>query len=311
MSQRQIIRTKDIYSKVTDKIIEHLEKGVIPWRQTWDEAGIPKNVITGKEYRGINTWILAALQYPQNYFLTFHQIQEIGGRVKKGEKAQEIVFWKWLEREDKKTGETERIPMARSYYVFNISQCEDLPKEKLPLPKKRNNNPIETCEKIVNEMPNRPVIKHTENRAYYNKVKDFVNVPPIENFDTSENYYNALFHELLHSTGHTERLNRKELLEGHSFGSDNYALEELTAEMGASYLKSIAGIPMEQLENNAAYIKSWLEHLKNDKRLIFHASAQAQKATDYILNYNTLIVKDFFEFDRIDRSYKRRIVDFN
>jgi antirestriction protein ArdC len=208
----------------------------------------------------------------------------LGGSIKKGEKAQEVIFWKWLEKENKETGEKEKIPLLKYYRVFNIDQCTDIPKEKLPPIIERNNNPLEVCEKIINEMPKRPIIRHKEHRAFYNKLEDFVNMPKMETFENSESYYETLFHELVHSTGHNERLNRRELIESRGMRSDNYAMEELTAEMGASYLKSYAGIPIEQLENNAAYIQSWLERLKNDKRFIVHASAQAQKATDYILN---------------------------
>ncbi len=276
----------DVYSIVNNRIIEHLEKGVVPWHQTWTKAGLPKNLITGKNYRGINVWLLSTLNYSQNYFLTFKQAKELGGTVKRGEKSQEVIFWKWLEKEDKNTKEIERIPMLRYYNVFNIDQCEGIPKEKLPQVELRKNNPLETCERIIEEMPKRPNIVSKEHRAYYSKTNDYVNIPKIETFDKSEDYYGALFHELVHSTGHNERLCRRELLESKGFGTEDYAKEELTAEMGASYLKSYAGIPIEQLENNASYIQSWLGRLKNDKKFIVHASAQAQKATDYILNIN-------------------------
>lgn len=277
-------QNKDVYKIVTNRIIEHLEKGVVPWHKTWTEAGLPKNLITKKEYRGINVWLLSALNYDQNYFLTFNQVKDLGGSVRKGEKSHEVVFWKWLERENPDTDKTERIPMLRYYRVFNISQCEGIPMDRIPEKVNKINNTIESCEKIINEMPHRPRIQHNEQRAYYNKLSDCVNMPKIETFDKSEDYYAALFHELVHSTGHGERLNRKELLESRGMQSENYAKEELTAELGASYLKSHAGIPIEQLENNAAYIQYWLGHLKNDKRFIVNASSQAQKATDFILS---------------------------
>ena len=274
----------DVYSIVTNRIIEHLEKGVVPWQKPWTDAGLPKNLITGKNYRGINVWLLNTLNYQQNSFLTFKQVKDLGGYVKKGEKAQEVIYWKWIEKENRETKETERVPLLRYYTVFNIAQCEGIPKEKLPPVVERNNNPMETCEKIISEMPKRPDIRHKEQSAYYNKMHDYVNMPKMETFTNSENYYSTLFHELVHSTGHNERLNRNELTKSNGFRSENYAVEELTAEMGASYLKSYAGIPIEQLENNVAYIQGWLERLKNDKRFIVHASTQAQKATDYILN---------------------------
>lgn len=284
MTNLQKSSPPDVYAIVTNRIIEHLEKGVIPWHQPWTDAGLPKNMITRKNYRGINVWLLASLKYPQNYYLTFKQVRDLGGTVKKGEKAQEVIFWKWLEKENNETKEIKKIPLLRYYNVFNIDQCTGIPKEKLPLVIERKNNPIEACEKIITEMLKRPDIRHDEHRAYYNKAQDFVNMPKVETFLNSESYYGTLFHELVHSTGHNERLNRIELTNSKGFRTQEYAVEELTAEMGASYLKSYAGIPIEQLENNAAYIQGWLERLKNDKRFIVHSSAQAQKATDFILN---------------------------
>lgn len=287
MSTTQKTSPSDVYTIVTNRIIEHLKKGVVPWRQPWADAGLPSNMITGKYYRGINVWLLASLNYSQNYFLTFKQVKDLGGSIKKGEKSQEVIFWKWLEKENpEKEGpdKTIKVPMLRYYRVFNISQCEGIPKEKVPPPIERKNDPLEACEKIINEMPRRPEIRNREQRAFYNKAEDFINMPKIESFESSESYYGTLFHELLHSTGHTDRLARKEIIQNNGFKTPGYAIEELTAEMGASYLKSYAGIPIEQLENNAAYIQSWLERLRNDKKIIVYSSSHAQKATDYILN---------------------------
>ncbi len=274
----------DVYAMVTNRIIEHLEKGVVPWQQPWTKAGVPRNLITQKAYRGINVWLLSSLEQEQNQFLTFKQVKELGGNVNKGEKAQEVIFWKWIEIENPKTKEMEKKPFLRYYNVFNVSQCTGIPESKIPVKAARRNDPIEECEKIINEMPNRPEIRHTQHSAYYQKKDDYVNMPKMETFKDSESYYGALFHELVHSSGHQNRLNRKEITEKNAFGTEQYAIEELTAEMGAAYLKSKAGIPMEKLENNAAYIQSWLKRLKEDKKFIVHASAQAQKATDYILN---------------------------
>ncbi len=274
----------DVYSMVTNRIIEYLEKGVVPWRKPWADAGLPRNLVTGKYYRGINVWLLSSLSYSQNDFLTFKQVKGLGGSVKKGEKAQMVIFWKWDERENKETKEIENIPILRYYKVFNIDQCAGIPKEKLSPAIERNINPLDTCERIIRGMPKQPSIRSNEQRAYYNRLDDYVNVPRIETFTSSERYYSTLFHELVHSTGHKERLNRKELLESRGLRSDDYAVEELTAEMGASYLESYAGISTEHLEDNASYIQCWLDRLRNDRKFIVYASTQAQKATDYILN---------------------------
>ena len=150
-------------------------------------------------------------------------------------------------------------------------------------------------------MPNKPEIRHKEHRAYYSPVQDYVNMPEMKTFVDSSSYYGTLFHELVHSSGHASRLNRKEVMEMNGFGSESYSIEELTAEIGASYLKSCAGIPIENIENSSAYIQHWLERLKNDKKFIVHASAQAQKATDFILDVREvekeleLIEKDSYE----------------
>ena len=306
MTYNQKQQPVDVYAIVTNRIIELLEKGVIPWQQPWTDGGVPKNLISGKNYRGINVWLLNSLDYSQNSFLTYKQAKVLGASVNKGEKANPVVFWKWIERENKETKEKERIPLLRYYNVFNVDQCSGIPKEKFPPVIEKQNNPIETCEKIIAEMPKRPEIRHGEQQAYYNKVNDYVNMPKTETFKNSEGYYGTLFHELVHSTGHNERLNRKELINSKGMRTEDYAVEELTAEMGASYLKSYAGIPIEQLENNASYIKSWLERLKNDKRFIVHASAQAQKATDFILNINDKERDiDLNPDEEIDKSAKR------
>ena len=232
------------------------------------------------------------MHYSQNYFLTFKQVKELGGTIKKGEKSEIVIFWKWIEKENEQSKKTEKVPLLRYYHVFNISQTEGIPKDRLPPVIERKNDPIQTCEEIIANMPDRPEIRHEQHRAFYNKAEDFVNMPRRESFVSSESYYSVLFHELLHSTGAEKRLNRRELVDSKGFGTREYAIEEITVEMGASYLKSYAGIPIEQLENNAAYIQSWLKRLKQDKKFIIHASARAQQAADFILNIKN-VEKEF------------------
>jgi antirestriction protein ArdC len=275
--------TIDLYQIITDQIIALLEQGTVPWRQSWAEAGLPQNLFTRKPYRGINLMLLAALQYEQNYFLTLKQINAVGGKVRKGEKSTMIVFWNGKEVTNEK-GEKETRYFLRYYRVFNISQCEDIPKGLMPVPVYANNDLIFECEHILSGMPHPPKIIQKEKDPFYNRVEDFINMPKLKTFVDSESYYAVLFHELVHSTGHTSRLNRKELMESESFGTELYSMEELTAEMGACYLRSHAGILREKLSNSAAYINGWLAQLHNDKKFIFHAASQAQKAVDYILN---------------------------
>ena len=275
-------KTRDVYQIVTNKIIEQLEKGCVPWKQPWTTAGVPQNLITRKPYRGINIWMLASAGYSQNYFLTFKQAGELGARIKKGQKAHIVVYWKLEEKTDPEPREKKKETFLRYYLVYNVAQCEGIPEAKLPM--EHYNEPMLNCEEVINEMPKKPDIRQVEDFPYYHPKHDYVNMPPIKSFVNSDSYYSTLFHELVHSTGHTNRLNRKELMSSKSFNSEMYSFEELVAEMGASYLNSLTGIAQNQLNQNAAYIEGWLKRLRNDKRMIVMASGHAQKAVDFILD---------------------------
>ena len=285
MSTQKEEAKKDVYQIVTDRIITHLENGVIPWKQPWSEWGVPKNLITKNTYRGINLLLLLSLGYERNFFLTSKQIAELGASVKEGQKPHIVVYWNWVEPKEECTQEVKgkKIPFLRYYLVYNVDQCEGIEEDKIPAPKEREFTPIAVCEDMVQNMPNLPTIRHKEQKAYYHPVDDFINLPKQKSFDNEDRYYATLFHELVHSTGHRSRLNRKGLLDMTPFGSEPYSFEELVAEIGASYLCFHAGIES-PLEQQAAYIQGWLGVLKGDKRFILQASSFAQKATDYILN---------------------------
>lgn len=279
-----------VYQIITNQIIEKLKSGTIPWHTPWKGGGNPANLISKKPYRGINTFLLSCSGYISPYWLSYKQAQSLGGNVKKGEKASIAIFWKQIQVDDKnkETGEIKKknIPLLRYYNVFNIEQCENINPEKAPTPEiKQNFQPLQQCESVINNMPNKPDIQHKAQRAYYQPLGDFVNMPLQNTFENSEEYYSTLFHELTHSTGHSSRLNRHQKNHcSHHFGSQDYSKEELVAEMGAAFLCGYTGIEMKTLENSAAYIKSWLSKLKDDVRLVISAAAQAQKSTDYILN---------------------------
>jgi antirestriction protein ArdC len=279
--------TKDIFTIVSNQIIQKLEQGVIPWKQPWKNAGPPINLLTRRLYRGINYLLLNSLGYAESEFLTFKQVQDLGGRVKKGEKANLVILWVWVD-ESKRQQSIEvvarTLPLLRYYHVFNVTQCTGIPARSVVPLEQKQNDPIKKCEAIIEAMPNRPNIVYNENMAYYHTLADFINMPKMAMFESGESYYATLFHELIHSTGYIDRLNRKEITEENNFGSESYSIEELTAEIGTCYLTSYAGIAMNGLENNIAYIHGWLERLKQDKRFIVYASAHAQKAVDYILN---------------------------
>jgi antirestriction protein ArdC len=274
---------KDVCQMVTERIIQQLEMGVIPWKQPWS-GNEPRNLVTMRPYRGINLLLLTSLGYARNYFLTFNQVKFLGGMVRKGEKSHLIVFWKRVTTEDKQTGEKSIKPFLRYYLVFNVEQCDNIPPEKIPVVVSLRHHPVEACEDIVINMPLRPIIQDTDQEAYYMPSTDIVNVPNMKYFEDIESYYAVLFHELIHSTGHQSRLNRKEIVENPKYGSEFYSLEELTAEIGSCYLYTKAGITPLKMQNQVSYIKHWLDVLENDMRFIVYAAVQAQKASDFILN---------------------------
>jgi len=282
---------KDVYSIVNERIIEKLEQGTVPWQQPWTVAGVPMNGISKRAYRGINVMLLAMLGYEHNIFMTFKQIKEIGGTVKRGEHGNMVVFWNYVERSEAQKERNDgtpieemakKVPMLRYYSVYNVAQCEGIP-EKYLAKEAHAWEPIQKCDEIVSAMPQQPRIVHSKQSAFYDPLKDYVNMPKYNTFIRPEAYYSTLFHELVHSTGHNSRLERKGLLEMAEFGSEPYSQEELVAEIGTCYLQSYAGITTE-FEQSAAYIEHWLKVLRGDHRFIFTASTQAQKATDFILN---------------------------
>jgi len=275
---------KDVYTLVTDRIIELLEAGTIPWRKPWTEQGLPQNLISKRYYRGINLMLLNSLDFHSNLFLTWKQLKTISASVKKGEKGTLVVFRKMIEQEVEKNGKTsiESRSVLRYYKVFNIDQCTDIPSAFLPV-ESNHNEPMQEYALIASQMKDPPEILHHEDAAFYDPDKDIISMPRLESFESSEAYYGTLYHELIHSTGHSKRLNRKGIVENYDFGTEMYSEEELIAEIGACYLKSYTGIPITDLNNSASYIAEWLKVLKNNRRFIVIASGRSQQAVEYIL----------------------------
>lgn len=278
--ETQTASSRDVYGIITDKIIEQLEHGIVPWKQPWKGDTFPRNLISKNRYRGINAILLASLGYSSNYFLTYRQVMQLEGSIKSNENPHLVVYLKFPEYGKENTGaEKGEKPRFRYYKVYNVMQCEGLSADLIP----EEITEIRECEELVEAMPIKPEIKHAEPRAFYDPVRDYVNMPAQNSFDSSESYYATLFHELVHSTGHISRLNRKDLIQMAEFGSEPYSHEELVAEIGSWFLQSYTGITGEA-EQSVAYISGWIAKLRNDKRFIFTASNHAQKATDFILN---------------------------
>ncbi len=284
------MKKTDVYQSVTNRILTSLEEGVIPWQKPFKSqfSPIPVNHVTRKAYRGINFFLLNLagwqLGYPQNTWLTFRQAQKLGGYVKKGEHAETIVFWKpsQVTVEDTKEGEEQgrTVYIARCYSVFNIAQCEGLDLDELPV----STPVLGTADQVYANFPwKRPELLPGNKAAYYPK-KDHIRIPKVQDFVSLAGYYTTLFHELIHATGHTTRLNREGIAIANSSDEIRYAQEELVAEMGAAFLRALTGIDASELTTNTtAYIQSWLKALSNDKKMVVKAASQAQKAVDYIL----------------------------
>jgi antirestriction protein ArdC len=279
-----------VHELITDKIIESIEAGNLPiWVRPWNVEG-HKNFNSKRPYRGINRLLLEmyhmAHGYEYNYWVTYNGAKTAGGNVKRGEKSQIVVFYRQIpnkQEEPDEDGNYPTIPLLRYYKIFNLSQCEGI---EVPEKELKEFDADERAEGIIDGMPNPPSFKLGGNSAYYSPPKDHVQLPKKQSFKTSDGYYCTAFHELAHSTGHTDRLNRKEVMESDLFGGIEYSKEELTAEISSAMLASHCEFDPSNVERSASYVGSWLKKLEDDKKMVIQAAAKAQQAVDYILGEN-------------------------
>ena len=231
---------RSVAEVVTDKILEIIETtGELPWHRPWISRkceGAARNLISDKPYRGFNALLLAAMQnaagYPSPYWLTFKQAGEKKGNVRKGEKGTPIVYYNFAEVEDRETGNEKTIPFLRYYTVFNIAQVDGIEAPAPLVAEPKTFNPIEEAEVIIKAAP-LPNVNFGGNKAYYSPSLDYIHMPTKEQFKSEPDYYQTLFHEAAHSTGHSARLARKCVTESSYFGSHEYSKEELVAEICA------------------------------------------------------------------------------
>lgn len=276
--------SKSVYEMVTDRIIEQLEQGYIPWHRPW--TGVQSdayNIVSKRPYSLLNQMLL---KYAGSYG-TFKQWQELGGHIRKGEHSEIVVFWKIQPIEEIKeygTKTIKQIPLLRYYNVFHISQVDGVEVKEKPIV---YIEPIEEAERIKEEYKTREHIEIREivsNKAFYSPSGDYIQVPCKEQYTAIEEFYSTLFHEMVHSTGHKTRLDRLETGSNAHFGSETYSKEELTAELGSASLLNMLGIETPKtFRNSSAYIQSWLQVLRNDCKFIVSASSKAEKAVNYIL----------------------------
>lgn len=282
----------DVYARVTETIIASLEEVRRPWHQPWTDTAPGSNPLdlplrhNGMPYRGVNVLLLwvAAIQkgYRSPSWMTYKQAQSLGAHVRKGETGSFIVYADRITRTetDARGEDVEReIAFMKSYTVFNVEQIEGLPEQHRPM-QSPTPSPVERlaiAEQFFAATGAR--FEHGGKRAYYSPSADVIRLPHAEAFRDAESYASTKGHELIHWTGHTTRLAREF---GKRFGDNAYAFEELVAELGAAFLCAMLGVTPEVQPEHADYLAHWLAILKTDKRAIFTAAAQAQRAADYL-----------------------------
>lgn len=287
---------RSAYERITDAICSKLEAGVVPWEKPWNTPHrVARSVATGKPYRGVNALVLACQGWDDPRWLTYKGAQELGGHVRKGEKATPIIAWRKIEPKDdpgKRPGERSTSDdrprfFARCLSVFNLAQTEGVDPSRLPAvperPAPRDFDPIQAAERIVGGWSDAPPVRHGGAQAFYRPREDSITMPDRVTFRSEEEYYSTLFHELVHSTGHEKRLKREGITAVVRFGSKAYSREELVAELGAAMLCGEAQIEGVTLDNSAAYCRSWLLKLRADASLLPVAAQQSSKAADLIL----------------------------
>ena len=285
---------------IADRIIELLDRGELPpWEKQWRDSplGNPMNAVSMKPYRGVNRWMTLITQdlmgYEDPRWVTFKQARNLGGTVLRGEKGTQVVFWKRVKKQNDLSSaqqdEEKTFSMLRSYTIFNLAQTEGCSVKDLPEPEPGAGAPIDRAQAIISGMPGAPAIEHYrhENRApHYNPARDTVRVPNMERYNDAEFYYNTMFHELVHSTGHPKRLARFDLT-ANSGDLHAYGREELVAAMGAAMLGGNAGIGSRVLELDASYIRHWRDTISGDKPMVIRSATLAQRAVDHILRTGT------------------------
>ena len=280
---------RDVYQEVTDSILHCLEQDLIPWHKPWTAASAstewPCNAASGRPYSGLNVLLLWARAMERGFaahrWLTFRQAKAAGGHVRKGERGTLVTLWKNYTKDV--DGEEETLWFLKGFTVFNVEQCEGLElATEDPTPDAGVVRPEVTrvrAEELVKGSG--ATILHGGSRACYIPSLDQVHMPPLNCFESEDAYWGTVLHELVHWTGHKERLSRDQSGRG---SMETYAREELVAELGSAFLCAQLGVPLEGLQH-PAYLKHWIGVLKEDKRAIVRAAGAARRASELLLGY--------------------------
>lgn len=309
----------DVYKVINEMVLKAIDQKELVWRKPWSSINhygfSATNFISKNEYRGANSFLLNFLipylrgkKWKNPYFMTFKQIEEKGGKVKKGAEGYFVTYFQMIYKLGNESITEEEywskyvlcandefdfcqdlkaIPMLRYYKVFNGDDIEGIDWKLKKVKPKSKEQKIESAEDIwINYPVKAPQLIHSDpDSAFYSPSKDIINLPVMEAFKNPQEYYGTLFHEMIHSTGHPTRLKRAG---GKKFGDKAYSFEELVAELGACYLNGESGILFHTINNSAAYLKGWRSRLKRyineDEKFFFSAASKAQEASDYILN---------------------------
>lgn len=284
----------DIYTRITERIVAELEKGVRPWVQPWS-VGNTNGRITrplrhnGEPYSGLNVLLLWSEAMARGFaaptWMTFRQARELGAHVRKGETSSTVIYASRFTKTetDARGDETERaIPFLKAYGVFNVGQIDGLPYHYYAPPGPVR-DPLERIAQADLFFAHAgAVIRHGGARAFYSPSSDHIQMPPFEAFRDVASYVAVLSHEHIHWTADSRRVGRD--LSRYAKDRSERAREELVAEIGSALLCADLGIvpELEPRPDHAAYVASWLTVLADDRRAIFQAAAHAQRAVAYL-----------------------------
>jgi len=314
--------TNQIATEVTEKILDCLKEGTIPWKSGIIGEGASMVSYDDKQYRGVNQWILLATmiknKFKSNKWITYNRCRKEGGHVLKGQKSTSVVFWNFTYKADPECTQCDRkntklkvcdcqvcIPFLKTFALFNMEQTS-LFDESLHVPKPVEVEDVDVnvgmAHQLVSDWDSVVPIKYGHNNfasPYYAPIGDYINIPFGDGvaWVNEEVQHKTTFHEMIHSTGHKSRLDRfdEAVMDGidagklHSRGE--YSAEELVAEMGSQMLADLCNFQQEHIDDTSAYIASWIKCLEENPKWVIWASGRAVKAVDMILDNSEKGVK--------------------